>query len=459
VSQNLFQFRPGSGSRKSYVESARRTGAQFPGRGRAVPEKADAEIAGRESAGQLQEQRKPPPEPGRQELDRQLRAIAQKRAFFPDGPIRSSDDIGQQAIYRWQAVSAIGGTTMTKFSAANWAVETVLVNHDNNFHFTEVAAALNNEGLLEFFLLDNSGNLNRGWQIQVNGGWGPGVSMAPYSARQITLAANQDGHLELFYPGTDANQNLYHIWETATAGPEVPLPAWSSQKQIASDSADQISALISAGGEMQIFYVGTNNKLYYNVQTGPNGGEGNNHWKGEKSLSNTKILEVTAVADSKGNPVLFYRGKDNGIYYNVSPFNNGEARFAPYLALQLIAVLNSQKLIEIFYVGTNNLLYFNRQTNPNDTGAWLGETQLLGVQARQVAVAMDSNGVLEVFFTDMNNNLFHTWETATDKWAPAQSFQNSKALQMTAVANQDGHLELFYIGTNGVLYHTWQVPM
>ena len=60
--------------------------------------KADAEIAGRESAGQLQEQRKPPPEPGRQELDRQLRAIAQKRAFFPDGPIRSSDDIGQQAI-------------------------------------------------------------------------------------------------------------------------------------------------------------------------------------------------------------------------------------------------------------------------------------------------------------------------------------------------------------------------
>jgi hypothetical protein len=320
-----------------------------------------------------------------------------------------------------------------------------------------VTAALNHEGLLEFFIIDNFGNLSRGWQIARDGGWEAGLSLAPYSAKNITVAPNDDGHLELFYVGTD--NNVYHMWETEAAGPNVPLPTWSGQKAMSPYSAKQISPVVNAPGEMQIFYVGTNNKLYYNTQTGPDGGEENNHWVGETLLSNTQIQEVIAVANSQGNPMLFYRRMDNAIYYNFSLSSKGETKFSPYLALQLVAVLNSQKLIEIFYVGTNNLLYFNRQTSANDSGAWLGETQLLGVQARQVAAVMDSNGVLEVFFTDMNNNLFNTWETMTDKWAAPRAFKTSQALQMTAVANHDGHLELIYIGTNGVLYHNWQVPV
>jgi len=351
---------------------------------------------------------------------------------------------------------------MSKFSAANWASEAILSAGNNNVQFKQVTAALNHDGLLEVFFLDTLNNINRTWQIAQNGGWGTGLSLSPTSAKQITVAANDDGHLETFYVGTDSHSQIYHNWETEPASSNNPLPAWSGQKAMSSDSAKQISAVLTGAAKMQIFYVGTNNKLYYNIQTGPDGGEGNNYWVGEKLLSKTQILEVIPITSFQGLPTVFYRGLDNALYYNVflaSGTWGGETRFGPYYAVQMAAVLNSQKLIEIFYVGTNNLLYFNRQTSANDSGAWLGETSLRGVQAKQVAAAMDSNGVLEVFFTDLNDKLFHTWETATDTWAAPVNFQTNAAVQMTVVPNQDGHLELIYIGTNGNLLHNWQVPV
>jgi hypothetical protein len=58
-----------------------------PERSDAFRKKADAEIAAKEKARQLEESARPRGEPSREELDRQLREIARRRAQFPNQEI------------------------------------------------------------------------------------------------------------------------------------------------------------------------------------------------------------------------------------------------------------------------------------------------------------------------------------------------------------------------------------
>jgi ferric iron reductase protein FhuF len=93
-----------------------------------------------------------------------------------------------------------------------------------------------------------------------------------HSAKQITAAQNQDGRLEIFYVGT--NNKIYHNWQVK------PNSDWSGESALGG-SAKQITAAQNQDGRLEIFYVGTNNKIYHNWQVKPN-----SDWSGEALLNN-----------------------------------------------------------------------------------------------------------------------------------------------------------------------------
>ncbi len=214
-------------------------------------------------------------------------------------------------------------------------------------------------------------------------------------AKQLVVGQNADGRLEVFYIGT--NDALYHNWQTVPNGAwngEVGLGGWAKQLVVGQN----------ADGRLEVFYIGTNDALYHNWQTVPNGA-----WNGEVGLGGW--------------------------------------------AKQLVVEQNADGRLEVFYIGTNDALYHNWQTVPN--GAWNGEVGL-GGWAKQLVVGQNADGRLEVFYIGTNDALYHNWQTVPNGAWNGEVGLGGWAKQLVVGQNADGRLEVFYIGTNDALYHNWQ---
>ncbi len=68
------------------------------------------------------------------------------------------------------------------------------------------------------------------------------------SAKYIAVARDQDGRLEIFYVGT--NSKIYHNWQT------VPNGGWHGEEALGG-SGQQIASARNQDGRLEIFYVGT----------------------------------------------------------------------------------------------------------------------------------------------------------------------------------------------------------
>ena len=239
--------------------------------------------------------------------------------------------------------------------------------------------------------------------------WFGETRFADNAAKQVTVGQDVDGRLEIFYVGT--NDGLYHNWQTAPNG------GWAGETPFPNDSAQQIALAQNADGRLEIFYVGTNNNLYHNWQVAP--GQG---WAGEFEFVGDSALQIAVAQNADGRLEIFYVGTNNGLYHNwqVSPGGAwaGETRFPGCSANQVAAGRNADGRLEIFYVGRNNALYHNWQVSPN--GAWAGEFGFPNVSAQQIAVAQNKDGRLEVFYVGLNNGLYHNWQnTPGGGWTDA----------------------------------------
>ncbi len=266
------------------------------------------------------------------------------------------------------------------------------------------------------------------------------------SAEQIAVGQNEDGHLEVFYVGT--NNNLYHRWQLVPGG-----LVWSAETQFPGDSAKQIAVGRNDDGRLEIFYVGTNNNLYHNWQTTPNG-----PWAGETPFP-ASAQQVAVGSNADGRLEVFYVGTNNVLYHNwqTTPGGNWavETAFPGNSAQQVVVGGNTNGELEIFYVGTDNNLYHNWQIAPN---AWAGENQLSGASANYIAWGRNLDGRQEVFYVGTNSNLYHNWEVAPGSgWNGEVAFSGDSAAQIAVGQNGDGRLEIFYVGTNGNLYHNYQL--
>jgi hypothetical protein len=283
-------------------------------------------------------------------------------------------------------------------------------------------------------------------QLVVYGGgfftsWSGGNALGG-SAQQICVSRDLDGRLEIFYVGTD--NKIYHNYQTVANG------GWSGESPIGG-SAKQITVGSNQDGRLEIFYVGTDDKIYHNYQAVPNGGWGGENWLGGWAK------QITVGRNQDGRLEIFYVGTDNKIYHNYQTVaNGGWSGESPIggSAKQITVGSNLDGRLEIFYAGTDDKVYHNYQTLAN--GGWSGESWL-GGWAKQIAVGQNQDGRLEIFYVGTDNRIYHNYQaTPSGGWSGEWALGGS-ATQIAVVQNQDGRLEVFYVGTDTAIYHNYQV--
>jgi hypothetical protein len=265
---------------------------------------------------------------------------------------------------------------------------------------TQLAVGLNQDERLEIFYIDYVGALRHNWQTKPNGtaGWSGDTLLAAY-AIEVAVGLNQGGQLEVFYTGVGGA--LYHNWQT-TAGDSTD---WAGEKLLAAGTPTirQIAVASNQDGRLEVFYT-NNDSLYHKWQTPPFPLSPTNQWAGETLLA-VNAQQIAVAQNQDGHLEVFYTDSKNQLWHNWQNDPNGTTgwagakRFNGNSATQITVGQNVDGRLEIFYVGTNDSLYHNWQNGPNGKNGWNGEVQIDNKWlACQVEVIANEDGRLEFCF-------------------------------------------------------------
>jgi hypothetical protein len=296
------------------------------------------------------------------------------------------------------------------------------------------------------------------------------------SAKRIAVAANIDGHLELFF--IDTKNHLGHSFQTQVDG-----IFWAPLNQLSTRTISQIAAIQNIDGRLEVFYTDSKGNLWHNFQTRPQTIADQPTlklpWFAEQTLANIKAKQFAVARNQDGRLELFFIDSKNNLNHiwelavpntnDPSTWNSwsGVASFAR-TAKALTAGVNDDGRLEMFYTGTDKTLYHDWQTTPatlpttatlnapNNPNPWIGQTLFdKGSKANQVSLGQNSDGRLEIFYVGTSNDLFHGYETtvimaphkeSANDWSPQSRIAKLSAKQVTSVLDQSGFLYALYVG-------------
>ncbi len=263
-------------------------------------------------------------------------------------------------------------------------------------------------------------------------------------AKQVTSAKHANGLLEVFYIGTD--NKIYNNRQNSRSS-----TGWLTENAFGG-SATQISAVANKDGRLEVFYIGLSGAVLHNFQRSPNFGP----WSGEFEMGGA-AKQLIADKNQDGRLEIFYIGTDDNIYHNWQGVPNGAWGGQSELggkAKRITSIQNADGRLEIFYIGLDDRIYHNWQIRPND--AWKGE-EVIGGSAKQIAVGRNPDGRLEIFYTGLDDSLFHNWQKTpgSNSWN-GQAVLNGSAKQLSVATTIDSRLEIFYVNKDNKFSHNWQ---
>jgi hypothetical protein len=185
----------------------------------------------------------------------------------------------------------------------------------------------------------------------------------------------------------------------------------------------------------------------------------NTGWSGWNSLGGILTSDVAVGSNADGRMEAFVRGTDNALWHNWQTTPNGGwsgwNTLGGILTSNIAMGRNADGRMEVFVRGTDNALWHNWQTTPN--GNWSGWNTLGGILTSEIAVANNADGRMEVFVRGTDNALWHNWQTAPNSgWSGWNSLGGILASNIAVGRNADGRLEVFVRGTDNALWHQWQ---
>jgi FlaG/FlaF family flagellin (archaellin) len=281
------------------------------------------------------------------------------------------------------------------------------------------------------------------------------------------VIANNDGRLQVFVIGT--NNQLYYKIQSAPNS-NTWSSTWTSLGGGLRASTDPI-AIANNDGRLQVFVVSTNNQLFYKTQTAA----GSSTWTGWTSLGGgIKADTSPAVArNTDGRLQVFVVGTNNQLQYLTQTAAGSSTWSTAWTSLggglrantDPIAIANNDGRLQVFVLGTNNALFYKTQTAAGSS-TWTGWTSLGGgIKAdTSPAVARNTDGRLQVFIVGTNNQLYYKTQTAEagSSWSEWSPLGGGAALSSSpqVALNQNGGLVAFIIGSNnnGLFYKEQTTP-
>jgi hypothetical protein len=347
-----------------------------------------------------------------------------------DGSLHVFVLLTDNKIYHSRQVAA--GMNWTPFARLGQA-------HDKG---TSLAVGQNPDGRLEVFVIGTDDRIYRIWQTAPNGAWHSKfepLGQPHDKAKQIAVGrtrntnwADKKGHLEVFVIGTD--DGIYQIRQT------VPFDGgWESRFSRLGqphDKAKQITVGQNRDRRLEVFVIGTDDRIWRSTWAGPGG-----RWSGWHLLTKEtreiwiitikvddtkKCKQLVASPTTAGRPQVIVIGSDdNRIYYSI-PEKQG-IEWKPWKVIggpdnvgkQLaVSPYEGFALDDIFLIGTDDAIY-----NINSSwNGWLRLGTTVGY-GKQLAVEKNLDGRFEVFVIGTDNKVYHNWQTAVSPPSPTRTVQ------------------------------------
>jgi hypothetical protein len=273
---------------------------------------------------------------------------------------------------------------------------------------------------------------------------------------KITVVTNLNGTLQAFARGSDNA-----LWTNTQTSPDGPWGTWTSLGGVlASDPA----AARNGNGVVEVFVLGSDSSLWTTVQSSPGG-----PFAGWRGLGQILTNDPAVTADSSGNLHVFAVGSDQALWTiaETSPGSYGSWTSLGGAVLHNPAVIQNRTAcscrppqifiygsIEVFVVGIDNALWHNWTVD--DAFDWSGWSSLGGaIAGSPVAAIENSNGLVSVFGTGTDAALWYTahpWGSGV--WTPFASLGGSLTSDPSAVFDtSDGLVEVFGRGADNALWN------
>jgi hypothetical protein len=188
--------------------------------------------------------------------------------FIPGAEIQNNQFTNVQLFHKWQTAPSNG-----------WSDWASLGTPTPDLLIGNPTVAANADRRLEFFVVDEGGEMWHRWQTAPNNGWSQWASFGTPGTKltdRPAVAANADGTLQLFV--VDQNGQLWHRWQTAPNNGWSNWTSFSNPPGVAQLNSPPVVAR-KADGTLALFIAGKDQALWYLYQTAPNNGwEGLYHW-------------------------------------------------------------------------------------------------------------------------------------------------------------------------------------
>ena len=279
----------------------------------------------------------------------------------------------------------------------------------------------------------------------------------PGRALEIAIGQNAlgDGRLVLFYIGDNLrlHSNTQLIAGTAF---------WTGEASFGDSEATSLAVALGPDRKLEIVYGGKEGHLYHNRQKTA----GSDEWVGETPFPGLKALQV-AIAPNPNNQDLleiFYIGTNHKLYHIrqlstvMTDWTDGKDILDNDLVSQLSVGTNADGRLEVFYVGPDQELRHMWQTSTVDTTLWSVPARFPGNKANYVTAISNADGRLEIFYLDNQQGLCHNWQIVPNgTWVGETRVIGDAGLRVAGALNSDGRMEICYLGTGNHLYHNSQI--
>jgi hypothetical protein len=282
----------------------------------------------------------------------------------------------------------------------------------------------------------------------ITAGWNPlGKGAGSVGLTSLSTACDTNGNVDVFGVGTD--QKVYY-------GSLSPSGAWGGLTLMGNGAnVKSISAVSDASGNVYVFGNCTDKSVWYDIVSA---GVAGSVWKAASGgvTSISTILDANHNVDvfgvSSNDQTVWYRTLASNGQWTTASWNQLSGLNATSLSTTVDAFFN----VNLFAVGTDQKVYFTTQSAWSGTwGAWtlMGS----GANVRSISAARQADGNVYVFANCTDNSVWRDVENTSLAWSDWMA-TGGGTTAISAVEDANGNAVAFGIAPNQTVWYRERVP-
>lgn len=266
------------------------------------------------------------------------------------------------------------------------------------------------------------------------------------NAQELPTPVGQtDGIEDVFWRSSSGS--LDHSWYLPWAG-------WAGPAGMGGALASDPSAVSIGGGNLDVFYEGTNADLWVNWYTNNNGA-----WNGPGNVGMGPLGGAPKAVSAQPSVMdLFWRGTDNGLWHAWYIFGawNGPQELAPAGSVASDpspVALGQNGYMDVFWRGSNATLW-DVQYGP---GGWSAPKDLnMGTLGSQPEGTNYTAGDLDVAWVGTDGNIWYAVETGGSFRGPSTGGDGPLQSYPELTSGGQGAADIFWRGGDGAAWYASQ---